>query len=111
MAITRYTTPTISFEVDLDLTNAELWLSLEQGDADKQTTVELTKQIETFTVDDGVTSFDFTLTQEESAMFDAPKGIKAQLNAVFPDGSRLATEILQLSSYRNLLEEVKHYGD
>ena len=105
MAITRYTTPTISFEVDLDLTNAKLWLSLEQG------AIELTKEIETFTVDDGKTSFDLTLSQEESAMFEAKPPIDVQLNYIFPDGSRDATEILRLSSYRNLLDEVKEYGD
>ena len=105
MAITRYTTPTISFEVDLDLTNAKLWLSLEQG------CVELTKQIETFTVDDGKTSFDITLSQEESARFEAKAPIEVQLNYIFADGSRDATEILRLSSYRNLLEEVKGYAD
>lgn len=54
----RYTTPTIPFEVEADLTGAEVIASLAQGDV-----LQLDKVISSFTVDSEKTTFDVTLTQ------------------------------------------------
>lgn len=106
MAITRYTTPTLEFEFGLDLTNARLWLSIEQEDG-----VKIDKEVESFTVDQNVTSFSVTLTQEETAQFKPKKSVTIQLNYIFPDGSRDASSMTVVSTYDNLLNEVKRYAD
>ena len=102
----RYTTPTIPFEVEADLTGAEVIASLAQGDV-----LQLDKVISSFTVDSGKTTFDVVLTQEETARFCAKAPVQVQVNAIFPDGTRTATNIVRISAFENLLDQVVNYGD
>lgn len=101
----RYTTPTIPFEVEADLSLAEIIVSLVQD------RIQLDKVIEDYTVVDGITSFSIELTQEETARFDAGKEVRVQVNAIFPDNVRVATNIQRISTFQNLLDQVVEYGD
>lgn len=104
----KYTTPTISLIVEgVDITAHDIYVTLEQG------TTELIKTGSDLIVstDDGDTSIIFTLTQEESAMFDHNKSAAVQVNWITSTGVRCATEIKSIGVLRNLLDKVISYGD
>lgn len=104
----KYTTPTISLIVEgVDITAHDIYVTLEQG------TTELIKTGSDLIVstDDGDTSIIFTLTQEESAMFDYNNRAAIQVNWITSTGVRCATEIKSIGVLRNLLDKVIGYGD
>lgn len=101
----RYTTPTIPFEIEADFSLAEVIVSFVQD------CIQLDKEIDDYTVADGVTTFDVELSQEETARFDAGKQVQVQVNAIFPNGERVATQIQRISTFQNLLDQVVEYGD
>lgn len=104
----KYTTPTISLIVEgVDITAHDIYVTLEQG------TTELIKAGSDLIVstDDGDTSIIFTLTQEESAMFDYNNRAAIQVNWITSTGVRCATEIKSIGVLRNLLDKVIGYGD
>lgn len=104
----KYTTPTISLIVEgVDITAHDIYVTLEQG------TTELIKTGSDLIVstDEGDTSIIFTLTQEESAMFDYNNRAAIQVNWITSTGVRSATEIKSIGVLRNLLDKVIAYGD
>lgn len=104
----KYTTPTISLTVEgVDITAHDIYVTLEQG------TTELIKTGSDLIVstDEGDTSIIFTLTQEESAMFDYNNRAAIQVNWITSSGVRSATEIKSIGVLRNLLDKVIAYGD
>lgn len=101
----RYTTPTIPFEIEADFSLAEVIVSFVQD------CTQLDKVVDDYTVADGVTTFDVSLTQEETARFDARKPVHVQVNAIFPDGIRAATNIQRIKAFENLLDQVVEYDD
>lgn len=108
----NYTTPTLSLTVEgVDLSGMDTYVSLEQGQK------ELTKTGENLTIEPIVgeettdTKIAFTLTQEESAMFNFGKSVSLQVNFINASGVRDATEIKTIPVMRNLLDEVIAYGD
>lgn len=104
----NYTTPTITLIVEgADLTGQEVYVTLEQSG------VELTKNGEDLTIstEDEDTIIVFTLTQVESAYFDYEKKAQVQVNFISPAGVRDATNIAQISVFKNLLDKVVNYGD
>lgn len=104
----KYTTPTISLTVEgVDITAHDIYVTLEQG------TTELIKTGSDLIVstDEGDTSIIFTLTQEESAMFDYNNRAAIQVNWITSAGVRSATEIKSIGVLRNLLDKVIAYGD
>lgn len=108
----RYTTPTISLTVEgVDITSADIYVSLEQGNT------EMTKSGTDLTVTTDThgqitdTILTTTLTQTESAMFAWSKAVSVQVNWIFANGTRDATEIKVIPVMRNLLDEVIAYGN
>lgn len=101
----RYTTPTIPVEIEADFSLAEVIVSFVQD------CIQLDKVIDDYTVADGVTTFNVELSQEETARFDAGKPVHVQVNAIFPDGIRVATNIQRIKTFENLLDQVVEYGD
>lgn len=108
----RYTTPTITLLVlDIDLTNQDIRVSLEQDD------VELTKRGEDLTVravagEQGTdTEIRFTLSQTESAKFNYNKRAQVQVNWIGVNNVRAATEIKSIQVMKNLLDEEIAYGN
>ena len=84
----RGTTPTITVTVDTDLTDWSLYLAIAQGDG--QPLVLENDRLDV-TVNEGVTSLAFTLTQEETLAFDA-RPVELQVRAAH-DGTAIATGI------------------
>lgn len=83
----RGTTPTITYNVDIDLTSAlELYVTLVQ---DGTTVVE--KSIDDVTITSK--SVSFTLTQEETLNLNQGK-ILMQIRVKMPDGTALASNIM-----------------
>lgn len=114
----RYTTPAIPLLVEgKDLTQGqEIYVSMEQGPKDFPTAAlekrdsDLTISTETHgQITD--TSITFTLTQEESAMFNLNQSVEIQVNWINASGVREATEIKRIPVMRNLLDRVIAYGD
>lgn len=104
----NYTTPTITLVVEgADLTGQEVYVTLEQSG------VELTKNGEdlTLSTEGEDTIIVFTLTQVESAYFDYERKAQVQVNFINAAGVRDATNIAQISVFKNLLDKVVNYGD
>ena len=104
----NYTTPTITLVVEgADLTGQEVYVTLEQSG------VELTKNGEALTLstEGEDTIIVFTLTQVESAYFDYERKAQVQVNFINAAGVRDATNIAQISVFKNLLDKVVNYGD
>ena len=84
--IPRGTTPNQIFNVDIDLTDAEvLYLTYKQGNV-----IVLEKEKDDLTITkDKVT---FRMTQKESLVFETNNPVKIQIRARFPDGIEVETE-------------------
>lgn len=83
----RGTTPTITYNVDIDLTSAlELYVTLKQGGV-----VVVEKTIADAEITDKAVTI--TLTQEETLKLD-PGQVFMQIRAKMPDGSALASNIM-----------------
>lgn len=99
----RYTNPPITLTVKgKDITDAEVYATIEQND------YRVTKSgadLEMEAVGDD-TEIAFTLTQEESALFDASRLTKVQVNWIDGDGMRHATKMANIQVFDNLLDEV-----
>lgn len=96
----RGTTPTHIFEVDIDLTIAEVvQLTYKQNN---QTI--LTKETDDLNIEtDKITA---ELTQQETLMFSTVGQVNIQIRARFPDGSVIASEILSTTAQAILKEGV-----
>lgn len=104
----RYTTPSISLKLkDVDLTGNNVYVTLEQMNL-KLTKTGLDLVIEQ---DEEDTDISFSLTQEESAMFNFDKACSVQVNYINSVGVRGASEIKGIPVMRNLLDEVIEYAD
>ena len=83
----RGTTPTITYNVDVDLTSAvELYVTLKEGGL-----VVIEKSIDDIEVTDKTITI--TLSQEETLKLD-PGQVLMQIRAKMPDGSALASNIM-----------------
>lgn len=106
----RFTTPTLPLSVPVDLTGADVRVSIKQGQR------KLLKQDDdiiglTYDSETGKTSFSVRLSQEETGAFLAEKQVTIQANWIFADGTRSATNIKKIDVTENLLNEVIEYDD
>ena len=91
----RGTTPTHIFNVNVDLTNADvIYITYKQGN---DTVVEKVKSDCEITS----TSVSVTLTQEDTLKFNA-SDVEIQIRARFPDDSAIASNIMRTSVTRVL---------
>ena len=111
----RYTTPVLPLIVAADLTGCEVYASLQQ--TVNGVKKEITKEISNFTVSEGKTTVNVTLTQQETAQFVVTKiraaetdRVLVQVNWIDAGGNRNATEIKAINLGENLLDEVISYG-
>lgn len=104
-SIIQYTSPSIPFVVDIDLTDAQILVTFEQGD------ITLTKRASDVVVTEGTTSFIIDLEQAETAEFNIQKPVEVQINWIYINGKRGATEPRMFPVLKNLLDEVISYGD
>ena len=99
-----YTTPTHHLEIEgVDLTDCNVYVTYRQG------TSTITKQVEPVIVD-GSTTLSVTFTQAETATFGLGL-VEVQVNWVYPNGARDATEIEGVEMLRNLLESELSYDE
>lgn len=94
----RGSTPTNTFDVDVDLQSATVFVSYEQDGV-----IVLEKTGEDLTVTDKVITL--TMTQEETLMFH-PGKVLIQIRYVFPNGSADASEIISTSFERIIKDGV-----
>lgn len=94
----RGTTPTLIFNVDMDLTSAEeLFITFRQDD---RTIVEKTKD-ECVVETDKITMY---LTQEDTLAFSSASRIRVQIRARFDNGDAFASNIVDVRT-REILKE------
>lgn len=104
----NYTTPTISRTLDgVDLTDKKVYVTIAQNNA------KLTKSDTdiSVSVEEGNTTVEFMLTQEESAMFAPSHPARLQINWIDQEGVRDASSITPIKVFQNLLNEVISYND
>lgn len=105
----RYTTPTLPMTVPVDLTGAEIHVTIKQGARKIQKTG--TDIVSVWDAESGKTTLSVTLTQEETGAFIAGRKAEVQVNWIFADGTRDATNIKPIDVSENLIAEVITYGD
>jgi len=105
----RYTTPTLPMTVPVDLTGAEIHVKIKQGARMIQKTG--TDVVSVYDSESGKTELSVSLSQEETGAFLAGRRAEVQVNWIFSDGTRDATNIKQIDVSENLIAEVITYGD
>ena len=105
----RYTTPTLPMTVPVDLTGAEIHVTIKQGARKIQKTGA--DIVSVYDSESGKTELSVSLSQEETGAFLAEKKAYVQVNWIFPNGIRDATNIKQIDVSENLIAEVITYGD
>lgn len=100
MSVTRGTTPTHIFNVDADLTGAEaIYITYRQRNG-----TVLEKGIEDIAIQPG--QLQISLTQEDTLLFDTNAPVSIQIRARFPDGTAIASNIVNISANVILKEGV-----
>lgn len=98
--IRRGTTPLNTFEVDVDLTGAEvIYITYKQNG---QTVIEKTKDDCTITA----TQIEVELTQEETLAFILGKTVEVQIRARYSSGNAIASNIIKVTAEEILKEGV-----
>lgn len=105
----RYTTPTLPMTVPVDLTGADIYVTIKQGQRKIQKTGA--DVVSVYDSESGKTTLSVTLTQEETGQFLSERKANVQVNWIFADGTRDATNIKQIDVSENLIAEVVTYGD
>lgn len=105
----RFTTPSIPMTVPVDVTGADIYVTIKQGPKKLQKTGE--DVVSVYDSESGKTTLTVTLTQEETGAFLAEKSATIQVNWIFSDGTRDATNIKKIEVSENLLSEVIQYAD
>ena len=102
----RYSAVTTPLYVPIDLTGAEVVLSVEQGyvNISKYVTPEYNQQEQR-------TYVSMFLTQEETAKFKADKPAKIMVNWIFQNEQRSGSAVAIIPVFENLYRKVMHYGD
>lgn len=104
----RYTTPTFLLEVDRDLTDVNVYVSLEQGTTFKED-IKVTPDI--MTVSEGKTTIKITPSQETTGKLKIGSQLRIQINVINSLGVREASEIRSIGVSENLLEEIIEYDE
>lgn len=105
----RYTTPTLPMTVPVDLTGAEIHVTIKQGARKIQKTGA--DVVSVYDSESGKTELSVSLSQEETGAFLAGKSAEVQVNWIFESGIRDATNIKRIDVSENLIAEVITYGD
>ena len=95
----RFTTPRFEVDVGADLTGCDVYITLRQGRREFDIT-----DFDSVEVNDGVTTFAFTLTQAQSAKFAEGRYVEIQANVIDQAGYRVASDIAKIDMGRQLME-------
>lgn len=104
-SIIKYTSPSIPFTLDIDLTDAQILATFKQEE-----NVVVTKRASNVSIQNGKTSFSIKLEQAETAKFDESKQVEIQVNWIYINDNRGASEPKLFPVLKNLLDEVIDYG-
>lgn len=101
----RYTTPVLIIRVHADITDTQIYVTF------KQKELKIIKQIapENVTLEDGWTILRVEFTQKETAKFRDRVPVGVDINWVYADGARNATDIKYVTTIDNLLSKEVHY--
>jgi len=103
----RYTTPTLTLTVkDADLTGMRVWVTL----SDRFNVVKVTIDNPTTEKSGDDTIVSVTLTQAQTALFNAGSEVFAQVNYMTVAGVRMATSINSLTVTDNLIKSELSYA-
>lgn len=106
----RYTTPTLILEVEKDLTDVDVYVSLEQPRGKQFDPIKIPSSAKELN-DEGNTLLYLTFTQEMTGSLKVGSQLKIQINWINSLGVREATDTRSISVTDNLLEEVISYGN
>lgn len=96
----KYTTPTLVMSIPADLTDAHVYVTIKQ---DKRKIEKSgTDVIFVYDPTSEKTELSVTLTQEETGQFYAEDHACVQVNWIFTDGTRQATNIERIKVLENL---------
>lgn len=104
----RFTTPILPMTVPVDITGADIYVTIKQGQRKLQKTGE--DVVSVYDSESGKTTLTVTLTQEETGQFLSEKKAFVQVNWIFSDGTRDATNIKQVEVTENLIANTITYG-
>ena len=104
-SIIQYTSPTIPFTLNANLGGAKIYVTFLQDN------VVITKNAANVSFTDSTTSFSIKLEQSETARFSMNKSVEIQVNWIYVDGTRGATEAKIFPVLKNLLDKVLSYGN
>lgn len=102
----RYTTPTIILEVEKDLTDMEVYVSLKYASGNVQ---HIKIDPDLMHVCDDETKIYLTFTQEMTGELTSGTTVRVQINWINAAGIREATDIKTFSVTENLYDEVITY--
>lgn len=102
----RYTTPTVILEVEKDLTDMEVYVSLKYASGNVQH-IKVDQNL--MHVCDDETKIYLTFTQEMTGELMSGTTVKVQINWINSAGVREATDIRTFSVTENLYDEVIAY--
>lgn len=105
----RFTTPVLPMTVPVDLTGADVYVTIKQGQRKLQKTGS--DVISVYDSESGKTTLTIQLSQEETGAFLSEKQATVQVNWIFENGTRSATNIKKIDVTENLLNEVIEYDD
>lgn len=106
--MTRGTTPTHKFNVNVDLTEARVYVTYKQRGS---VIVERNNEEETNTLTIDSESVVLTLTQEETLKFYTNEKVDIQIRAVFEDGTAIASSIVSVYTDKILKDGEIVYND
>jgi hypothetical protein len=95
--------------VPVDLTGAKVYVTIKQGQRKIQKTEA--DVVSVYNSESRKTTLTVTLTQEETGAFLAEKSATIQVNWIFADGTRDATDTKKIDVSENLITEVIRYAD
>ena len=104
-ATIRYTTDVMTITLrGLDLTGYKVLVTVQQGSANAVTITNPTRVVE-----DGNTTLYVSMTQQQSGRLSAGRA-KMQVNWINSNGTRGATDVIDVIVGENLVPEVISYG-
>lgn len=102
----RYTSASLVLTVPIELTDADIYVSLKQDGLSINVKVEK----EDISINDGNTVIKVRFSQEDTARLRAYTTTYVQVNWVYQDNSRDGTLIKEIKVTDNLYSEVLEYG-
>lgn len=105
----RYTTPVLICRVPLNITDAQIYVSIRQNEVNLKYKVD--PEDTSYDDEEGETTIKAYFTQKQTAKLRKDSAAEIQVNWIYSDGNRNATRIRKIKTTDNLIGEVLQYGD